>query len=58
MRMAQKKHNGRSADLTLSWLTRSHGEDWLQWQQYAAEWLATQDTGVDTSLRALVHFFS
>ena len=57
MRMAQKKTNGRSADLTLSWLTRSHGEDWLQWQQYAAEWMATQDAGVAHRLKALRHFF-
>lgn len=55
--MAQKKHNGRSSDLTLSWLTRSHGEDWLQWQQYAAEWMATQDAGVAHRLDALRHFF-
>lgn len=55
--MAQKKNNGRSADLRLSWLTRSHGEDWVQWQQYAAEWMATQDAGVGDKLNALCHFF-
>ncbi|MDI5891112.1 integrase family protein [Halomonas rhizosphaerae] len=55
--MAQKKHNGRSTDLTLSWLTGSHGEDWLQWQQYAAEWMATQHAGVSNKLDALRHFF-
>jgi len=57
MRMAQKKSNGRSADLTLSWLTRSHGEGWLQWQHYAAEWMATQDAGIAHRLDALRHFF-
>lgn len=55
--MTRKKHNGRSADLTLSWLTREHGNDWLQWQQYAAEWMAIQDAGVAKKLNALRHFF-
>lgn len=55
--MARKKNNGRSSDLTLSWLTREHGEGWLQWQQYAAEWMASQDTGVSEKLIALRHFF-
>ena len=55
--MAQKKHNGFSTDLTLAWLTRSHGEDWLQWQHYAAEWMAIQDGGVSDKLKALRHFF-
>lgn len=55
--MTQKKNNGRSVDLRLSWLTRSHGEDWLQWQQYAAEWMATQEASVDLKLNALRHFF-
>ena len=54
--MAQKIL-GRSSDLTLSWLTRKYGEDWLQWQQYAAEWVATQDAGVNHKLDALYHFF-
>lgn len=55
--MTVRKYNGRSADLTLSWLTREHGDDWLQWQQYAAEWIATQDAYVSGKLTALRHFF-
>lgn len=55
--MKRKKNNGRSGDLTFSWLTHSHGEDWLQWQQYATEWMATQDAGVHHRLEALRHFF-
>lgn len=56
MRIAKRK-NGRSRDLTLAWLTRSHGEEWLQWQQYAAEWMATQDAGMSDRLDAFRHFF-
>lgn len=55
--MAQKKQNGRTADLTLSWLTREHGDDWQQWQQYAAEWVASQDGGIAHKLNALRHCF-
>lgn len=55
--MTQKKNNGRSSDVTFSWLTRSHGADWLQWQQYASEWMAAQDGGVGDKLKALKHFF-
>jgi hypothetical protein len=57
MIVEKKKRSGRYGDLTLSWLTYTHGEDWLQWQQYAAEWMATQDAGVHHRLDALRHFF-
>jgi hypothetical protein len=56
-KMKQRKHIGTTTDLTLSWLFRVHGEDWLQWQQYAAEWMATQDPGIAHKLEALRHFF-
>lgn len=55
--MKRSKNDGRSFDLTLSWLTRSHGEEWLQWQHYAAEWMAGQDNGIAEKLAALSHFF-
>ncbi|GHE73641.1 integrase [Camelimonas fluminis] len=57
MRVARQRYNGRSSDLTFSWLAREHGEGWLPWQQYAAEWMATQDAGVATKLKSLRHFF-
>lgn len=57
MRMAQRRNNGRYSDLTISWLTREHGEDWMQWQQYAAEWIATLDGGIAEKLTAFHHFF-
>lgn len=40
------KGKGYTTDLTLGWVAEELGPDWLQWQQYAAEWLKTQNTGV------------
>lgn len=54
--MTRRKRIGRSTDPTLSWLTREHGDDWQQWQQYAAEWMASQDASVSHRLDALRHF--
>ena len=55
--MAKSKMNGRSFDATLSWLLSEHGDDWLQWQQYAAEWMKSQNSGLSDKLGALTHFF-
>lgn len=55
--MARNKNKGHSTDLTLSWLTREYGEEWLQWQQYAAEWMATHNVGISHKINALHHFF-
>lgn len=51
-----EKHGGYTTDLALSWLTRSYGEEWLQWQQYAEDWMAIQEVGVSEKLQALTHF--
>lgn len=53
----RRKNDGRSSDLTLSWLLTKHGEDWFQWQQYAAEWMSLQHVGTQTKLRSLMRFF-
>lgn len=56
--MTQKtKRKGYTTDLTLGWVTEELGQNWLQWQQYAAEWLAEQNVGIDLRLKCLRHFF-
>ena len=47
---------GYTTDLTLGWVTEELGHDWLQWQQYAAEWLTTQDKGVGKRLKGIRKF--
>ncbi|WP_193085983.1 gamma-mobile-trio integrase GmtZ [Halomonas sp. FME65] len=53
-----KKFNGKgyTTDLTLGWITQDLGLEWLQWQQYAAGWLSTQDKAVSNRLGGLKHF--
>lgn len=41
----------------MGWLTEDMGPNWMQWQQYAVEWLMTQDVGIQVRLEALKHFF-
>lgn len=50
------KHKGYTTDLTLGWVTEELGHDWLQWQQYAVEWLKTQDKGVSKRLEGIRKF--
>ncbi|WP_394244279.1 VPA1269 family protein [Halopseudomonas laoshanensis] len=55
--MTQKlKGKGYTTDLALGWVTEELGHDWLQWQQYAAEWLKTQDKGVSKRLEGIRKF--
>ncbi|MEJ6534881.1 gamma-mobile-trio integrase GmtZ [Pseudoalteromonas lipolytica] len=57
--MAKKgqKQDGRSSDITFSWMLTTLGAEWQQWQELAAEWMATQTTGVNDKRDALVRFF-
>lgn len=55
--MAKRKKDGRSSDLSFSWLLTTHGPEWAQWQQFAAEWMAEQDKGTDDKRKALTSFF-
>ena len=48
---------GYTTDLTLGWVTEELGHDWLQWQQYAVEWLKTQDKGVSKRLEGIRKLF-
>ena len=52
-----RKHDGRSKDLTFAWLVSTHGEQWLQWQQYAAEWMAGQHVRTGHRRQALGSLF-
>lgn len=52
------KAKGYSTDLTLSWITKDLGIEWLQWQQYAAEWLAQVHLGVHHKLSGIKHFIN
>ncbi|MFL9802512.1 integrase family protein [Vibrio cyclitrophicus] len=56
--MAKKrKHDGRSSDLTFSWMLTTLGAEWQQWQELAAEWMKTQTTGIKQKQEALARFF-
>ncbi|MDF4652449.1 integrase family protein [Vibrio parahaemolyticus] len=52
-----KKQDGRTSDLTFSWMLTTLGAEWQQWQELAAEWLAATNTGVDRKRRVLCDFF-
>ncbi|MHA2875528.1 gamma-mobile-trio integrase GmtZ [Vibrio campbellii] len=52
-----KARDGRSSDLTFSWMLTTLGAEWQQWQELAAEWLAKQDSGVDRKRSSLCIFF-
>lgn len=52
-----KKNDGRTSDLTFSWMLTTLGTEWQPWQELAAEWLAATNTGVDRKRRVLCDFF-
>lgn len=52
-----KKLDGRSLDMTFSWMLTTLGAEWQQWQELAAEWMATQKSGVQHKRKALTIFF-
>ena len=35
-RVKGKKHDGRSSDLTFSWMITTYGAEWQQWQELEA----------------------
>jgi hypothetical protein len=46
----------RKADLQFSWVTRDLGPQWETWRGYAAQWIATQHSGVASRLGAIRAF--
>ena len=57
MAIKGKKYDGRSSDLTFSWMLTTMGPEWQQWQELAAKWMAKQTASVAPKLRALSGFF-
>ncbi|MEZ8156985.1 integrase family protein [Vibrio splendidus] len=57
MKNKRKKHDGRSSDLTFSWMLTTLGAEWQQWQELAAEWMSTQTTNISDKQQALGRFF-
>lgn len=56
--MAKKRiHDGRTSDLTFSWMLTTLGAEWQQWQELAAEWMAAQTNGINHKRSALSIFF-
>ncbi|MCG9560399.1 integrase family protein [Vibrio chagasii] len=56
--MAEKrKYDGRTSDFTFSWMLTTLGAEWQQWQELAAEWMATQTAGLSNKRDALTRFF-
>ncbi|MFH4701644.1 integrase family protein [Vibrio alginolyticus] len=53
----QRKRDGRTSDLTFSWMLTTLGAEWNQWQELAAEWMVGQNAGVNDKLDALARFF-
>nr|WP_272166163.1 integrase family protein [Vibrio diabolicus] len=56
MAKKSKKYDGRTSDLTFSWMLTTLGAEWQQWQELAAEWMSKQTTGVDHKRRGLCRF--
>lgn len=57
MAAKRKKHDGRSTDLTFSWMLSTLGPEWNQWQGLAAKWMSKQDSGVNDKKLAMTNFF-
>ena len=57
MAIKGKKNDGRSSDLTFSWMITTLGPEWQQWQELAAKWMAEQTSAVTSKLKALSGFF-
>ncbi|MCR9363979.1 gamma-mobile-trio integrase GmtZ [Vibrio antiquarius] len=52
-----RKNDGRSSDLTFSWMLTTLGAEWNQWQELAAEWMAEQTTAIQPKQAAMARFF-
>ncbi len=56
MAIKRKKQDGRSSDLTFSWMLTTLGAEWQQWQELAAEWMSKQTNAIDHKRRVLTRF--
>ncbi|WP_337222724.1 integrase family protein [Vibrio alginolyticus] len=57
--MANKSNKivGRSSDITFSWMLTTLSAEWQQWQELAAEWMATETKAIQVKMDALTRFF-
>lgn len=55
--MKQKKQNGRSTDLTFSWMLLELGKEWETWRKLAEEWISTKTSSIHHTIKSLSHFF-
>lgn len=56
--MAAKRgpRDGRSSDMSFSWMTKNGSGDWEQWRIWLAGWMATQTGSAGVKLNAMVWF--
>ncbi|MDE1315865.1 integrase family protein [Vibrio aestuarianus] len=52
-----RKNDGRSSDLTFSWMLTTLGAEWQQWQELTADWMAAQTTAIHVKRDAIARFF-
>ncbi|WP_341663735.1 integrase family protein [Vibrio sp.] len=52
-----KRYDGRTSDLTFSWMLTTLGAEWQQWQELAAEWMELQTNALGHKRDALMRFF-
>lgn len=57
MAIKGKKCDGRSSDLTFSWMLTTLGAEWQQWQELTADWMAAQTTSIHVKRDAIARFF-
>lgn len=53
-----KKSDGRTSDLSFSWMLATLGPELQQWQKLAAEWMGKQHASIDEKKLALINFFA
>ncbi|MBU0760466.1 MAG: integrase family protein [Nanoarchaeota archaeon] len=52
------KVKGYVTDLTCGWITKEHGDKWLQWQEYASEYLHEQEGALEIKLKTIRKFIN
>ncbi|CAK1750639.1 gamma-mobile-trio integrase GmtZ [Vibrio crassostreae] len=56
-KLKAQKRGERTSDFSFSWMLTTHGTKWIQWQEFAAEWMAKQTAGINHKSDALKIFF-
>ena len=53
-----KVRDGRTSDLTFTWMLTTLGPEWEPWQKLATKWIAEQNTAITLRLTSLSGFFA